>query len=129
MSKIFCTLGPTGTCHEQATKHYIHTLGIKSSKIHYILDFAVAADLLTENKVDYIIQNCAHPMVAILNAKYCKQIYIADTFISPTKAMGVLFRPDQSENKTLALMPATKGYINTSEWDSIRVAREGQRHM
>ncbi len=115
-----CTLGPEGTCHENAVKHYLKFQNIKNFEIIYIDNFEDAVNLVTSGKADYIIQNCSHPQVSVICAKYRKEIFTVDTFIFPAKNMGILkTKKYHFKNKNLGLMPATKGYINEDEWDEL----------
>ena len=120
MSIVFCTLGPEGTCHDNAVKNYINFQKINEASIIYVSNFSDAVDLLKSGKANYIVQNCAHPQVGELNEKYCREIFIIDSFIFPTKPMGVIRRKDMRDSKTLGLMPATKNYVDISMWDELK---------
>ncbi len=123
-----CTLGPESTCHDNAVKHYLEFQNIKNFEILYIDDFEDAVSLVTSGKADYIIQNCSHPQVSIICAKYRSEIFTIDTFIFPAKAMGILrSKKHHFDNKNLGLMPATKGYINESEWDDLIIESANPR--
>lgn len=119
MGIIFCTLGPEGTCHDNAVKNFAKYNNITEYCIEYVNNFTEAAELMKNSKVDFIIQNCAHPQVYELNERYRREIFVVDSFIFPTKEMGILKRKDSNGDKTLGLMPATKGYINLNEWDNL----------
>lgn len=112
---VFCTLGPEDTCHANATAHYLEYQNIQNNTTRYILDFEHAVQLVSCGEVDFIIQNCAHPQVALLNEKYRDTVYIVDAFVFPTKPMGLLARKRRT-GRSLALMLATKNYINLDEW-------------
>lgn len=115
-----CTLGPEGTCHDNAVKNYIEFQNITTqSEIVYISDFTDAVTMLKEKNADYIIQNCAHPQVGLLNEKYRKEIFIIDSFLFPTKRMGVIKRKNSNHKNTLGIMPATINYTDREKWDSI----------
>ena len=55
-----CTLGPEGTCHDNAAKHYLQFQNIKNFEMIYISDFEDAVNLVNAGKADYIIQNSSH---------------------------------------------------------------------
>lgn len=115
-----CTLGPEGTCHDNAVKNYIKFQNLEvKSEVVYIKDFTDAVTMLKEGSADYIIQNCAHPQVGLLNEKYRKEIYIIDSFLFPTKSMGVIKRKNSHHQNTIGIMPATVNYIDKENWDSI----------
>lgn len=115
-----CTLGPAGTCHDNAVKNYIEFQNIKAqSEIFYVTDFIDAVTMLREESADYIIQNCAHPQVGLLNEKYRKEIFIIDSFLFPTKSMGVIKRKNSHHKNTIGIMPAAINYTDREKWDSI----------
>lgn len=120
MTTIFVTLGPPGTCHEQATRRYIQFHGLKNTEIKFVDDFLVALEWVREGKADFIIQNSAHPKVYEVTEKYCKEVFVIDTFLCPTKEMAVLTQVNVVAPKTLGLMPATKGYMDDlDQWGEI----------
>ncbi len=115
-----CTLGPDGTCHDNATRHYMEFQNIVAqSEIVYVKDFTEAVTLLKESRADYIIQNCAHPQVGLLNEKYRKEVFIIDSFLFPTKSMGIIKRKNSKHKNTIGMMPATISYIEKEKWDLI----------
>lgn len=115
-----CTLGPEGTCHDNAVKKYIEFQNIAAqSEIVYVGNFVDAVTMLKEKRADYIIQNCAHPQVGLLNEKYRKEIFIIDSFLFPTKSMGVIKRKNSSHKNIIGIMPATINYTDREKWNSI----------
>lgn len=115
-----CTLGPKGTCHDNAVRNYMEFQNIKAqSEVVYVADFTDAVTMLKENRADYIIQNCAHPQVGLLNEKYRKEIFIIDSFLFPTKSMGIIKRKNSRHNNTIGVMPAAINYTDREKWDSI----------
>ncbi len=115
-----CTLGPEGTCHDNAVRNYIEFQNIKAqSEVVYVADFTDAVTMLKEKRADYIIQNCAHPQVGLLNEKYRKEIFIIDSFLFPTKSMGIMKRKNSRHNNTIGVMPAAINYTDREKWDSI----------
>lgn len=92
---IFATLGPYGTCHEQATQSYIAFQEVPNAKVELINDLLEALELLHDGKVDFIIQNSAHPKVYELTEKYFREVFVIDSFLCPTTPMGVLTRRDK----------------------------------
>ncbi|MEH2206528.1 MAG: hypothetical protein V7K53_21020 [Nostoc sp.] len=116
---IFATLGPAGTCHELATESYIEFQEAPNAKIELFNDLLEALELLHDGKVDFIIQNSAHPKVYELTEKYFREVFVIDSFLCPTRAMGVLTRIDAKHPRSLGLMPATQAYVNTERWDTL----------
>lgn len=116
---VFATLGPSGTCHELATKAYIEFQEVPNAKVELFDDLLEALELLHNGKVDFIIQNSAHPKVYELTEKYFREVFVIDSFLCPTNAMGVLSRRDVEHPRSLGLMPATQAYVNVKRWDTL----------
>jgi hypothetical protein len=116
---FFATLGPSGTCHELATKAYIEFQEVPNAKVELFDDLLQALELLHNGKVDFIIQNSAHPKVYELTEKYFREVFVIDSFLCPTNAMGVLSRRDVEHPRSLGLMPATQAYVNVKRWDTL----------
>ncbi|MCX5964527.1 MAG: hypothetical protein NT070_15735 [Cyanobacteria bacterium] len=115
---IFATLGPSGTCHELATETYIDFQELPNAKVELFDDLLEALEQLHDGKVDFIVQNSAHPKVYELTEKYFRDIFVIDSFLCPTRAMGVLSRQDVEHPRSLGLMPATQAYVNTERWET-----------
>lgn len=116
---IFATLGPSGTCHELATQSYIEFQEVANAKIELFNDLLDALELLHDGKVDFIIQNSAHPKVYELTGKYFREVFVIDTFLCPTRPMGVLTRRDVEHPRSLGLMPVLRTNVNIERWDTI----------
>ena len=116
---IFATLGPSGTCHEMATQAYIEFQALPNTKVELFDDLLEALELLHDGKVDFIIQNSAHPKVYELTEKYFREVFVIDSFLCPTRAMGVLSRRDVEHPRSLGLMPATRTNVNIERWDTL----------
>ncbi|MCV3214787.1 hypothetical protein OGM63_14885 [Plectonema radiosum NIES-515] len=116
---VFATLGPSGTCHELATEAYIEFQEVPNAKVELFDDLLKALELLHDGKVDFIIQNSAHPKVYELTEKYFREVFVIDSFLCPTRAMGVLSRRDVEHPRSLGLMPATQAYVNIERWDTL----------
>ncbi len=116
---IFATLGPSGTCHEMATQAYIEFQALPNTKVELFDDILEALELLHDSKIDFIIQNSAHPKVYELTEKYFREVFVIDSFLCPTRAMGVLSRRDVEHPRSLGLMPATRTNVNIERWDTL----------
>jgi hypothetical protein len=115
------TLGPTGTCHERAVKRYMEFQGIAPDRyeIELITDFFVGLEMLRETPGAFLIQCSAHPKVHEITEKYWTEVWVVDTFIFPTKHLVLLSRRDIEKPRSLGIVPATKGYVDLSQWDEI----------
>jgi len=116
---VFCTLGPEGTCHDNALKNFIRYQNVEDFKIVYTSDFFKSAEELAQGKIDFIVQNSAHPQVAELCPIYRGKVFMVDTFVFPTKSMGILCNKNKKHKMELGLMPATTGYVDKSKWSKL----------
>ncbi len=113
------TLGPTGTCHERAAIEYMAFQGVEDFEIDLIGDFFDGLDLIRRKDNAYLIQCSAHPKVHEITERHWTEVFVVDTFIYPTKSLAVLGRRGAERPRTLGLVPATAGYINPDEWETI----------
>jgi hypothetical protein len=114
------TLGPEGTCHERAVRRYLAFQGVEDYEIELITDFFVGLEMLRETGPSgFLVQCSAHPKVHEITEKYWKEIFVVDTFIYPTKHLVLLSRRDVEKPRSLGIVPATKGYVDLSQWDEV----------
>ena len=109
----FVTLGPAGTNHEFVTGKYLEHRGLKNAQIKLIDDFLAGLAMINNGKADYMIQVAVHPECAnvVATAHFEYSIDVIDTFISPSKELGIVTRRGIKTPKTLALQSATIKYI------------------
>lgn len=117
----FVTLGPAGTNHEFVTGKYLEYRGLKNAQIKLIDDFLVGLSMINSGKADYMIQVAVHPACAnvVATAHFDYGIHVIDTFISPSKELGIVTRREIKTPKTLALQPATIKYTNVEKWQKL----------
>jgi hypothetical protein len=113
------TLGPSGTCHERAAMAYMDFHGVEDFEIELIGDFLVGLERIRGKDNAFLLQCSAHPLVHTVTERYWRDVFVVDTFIYPTKALAVLSRRSVAYPRTLGLVPATAGYIDTDDWDEI----------
>ena len=111
----FVTLGPAGTNHEFVTRKYLACRGLKNAQVKLIDDFLVGLAMIKNGDADYMVQVAVHPECAniVATAHFKYGIRVIDTFISPSKELGIVTRRGIKTPKTLALQPATTKYIAT----------------
>ncbi|HVZ42636.1 MAG TPA: hypothetical protein VHA82_02415 [Ramlibacter sp.] len=114
--KTFATLGPAGSNHDLNTRRYIEFHGLQDARVVFIEDFFEALARMKSGEVDFMIQVCAHPNVALTIEHDYKDIFLVDSFIGTTKAMGVLTRAEVQTPRSLGYMIATRGYFDVSRW-------------
>jgi hypothetical protein len=115
--KVFATLGPAGSNHDVNTRRYLRFHALEDATIRYIDRFDDALEAMRAGAVDFTIQVCAHPDVAHTIERYHREIFLVDSFIGPTRAMGVLTRSDVARPRSLGYMVATAGYFDPQQWE------------
>lgn len=113
------TLGPEGTCHERAVLNYLSSQGIEEFELVLTTDLFAGLDQVRETPGAFLVQCSAHPEVHKITEKYWTEVFVVDTFIYPTKALAVLSRTEVENPRSLGIVPATKGYLDLSEWDEV----------
>ncbi|MFM0045624.1 hypothetical protein PQR05_34205 [Paraburkholderia sediminicola] len=78
-----------------------------------VLDFDSAAQIVMNGDADYIVQVAVHPSTTEIVARYRKQLFVIDAFVSESRDMAVVTRIDVNRPASLALQPATRDYVNT----------------
>jgi hypothetical protein len=115
----FITLGPSGTCHENALLHYLDFQGIADFETELVSDLLEAIVQVRDRPNTYLVQCSAHVQVHLVTERYHTDVFVIDTFIYPTKELGLLVRRDVSEPKSLGIVSATRGYLDLSPWETI----------
>lgn len=113
------TLGPGGTCHERAVTRYMEFQGIEDFEIEFIADFLDGLEKIRGQENAFLIQCSAHPKVHEVTERYWNEVFVVDTFIFPTKHLVVLTRREVEHPRSLGIVPATKGYVDLSQWEEI----------
>lgn len=113
------TLGPTGTCHERATRAYLDFQEVSDFELDFIEDFFDGLERIRGREDAFLIQCSAHPLVHKVTERYWDDVFVVDTFIYPTKALAVLSRWEVERPRSLGLVPATAGYIDEGDWEEI----------
>ncbi len=113
------TLGPEGTCHERAAREYMGFQGIEAFEIEFISDFLDGLEMIRGRDDAFLIQCSAHPKVHEVTERYWREVFVVDTFIYPTKHLVLLSRRDVETPRSLGIVPATKGYVDLSQWEEV----------
>jgi hypothetical protein len=113
------TLGPAGTCHERAAIEYMAFQGVERFELEFIGDFLDGLERIRKRDRAFLIQCSAHPKVHEVTERYWREVFVVDTFIFPTKHLVVLSRRDVEHPRSLGIVPATKGYVDLSQWEEI----------
>ena len=115
----FITLGPSGTCHENALRHYLDFQGLRSFEIVLVPDLLEAIGEVREQSNTFLVQCSAHVQVHLVTERYHEEVFVIDTFIYPTKELGLLVRAEVTEPRSLGIVSATRGYLDLSSWETI----------
>jgi hypothetical protein len=115
----FITLGPAGTCHENALLRYLELQGLGSSRILLVEDLLAAIDLVREQPDTYLVQCSAHVQVHLVTERHYREVFVIDTFIYPTKELALLVRTDVAKPSSLGIVSATRGYTDLSRWSTL----------
>jgi hypothetical protein len=113
------TLGPEGTCHERACRRYLDFQGIEQFELEFISDFLEGLERVRGRPDAFLVQCSAHPKVHEVTERYWREVFVVDTFIYPTKHLVVLSRREVERPRSLGIVPATKGYVDLSEWEEV----------
>jgi hypothetical protein len=115
----FITLGPAGTCHENALLRYLEFQGVSSFEIDLVEDLLEAIGRVREETNTFLVQCSAHVHVHLVTERYHEEVFVVDTFIYPTKELGLVVRTDVAEPRSLGIVSATRGYTDLSRWETI----------
>lgn len=107
----FATLGPAGSCHENATRKYFEYQAIVGTEIALCSSIMNGLEEVLARRADYLIQCSAHLDVHLVTEKYYSEIVVVDTFIYPTKEIVLLENAAIERPQTLGLVKATEGYL------------------
>lgn len=115
----FITLGPEGTCHEQAVRRYAEFQGLQEVELELITDFFDGLERLRGRGDAFLVQCSAHPLVHEITEKHWNEVFIVDTFIFPTKHLVLLSRREVERPRSIGIVPATKGYVDLTQWEEV----------
>jgi|SRR6185312_2857159 len=115
----FITLGPAGTCHENALLHYLEFQGLRSYEIDLVPDLLEAIVRVRDEPQTFLVQCSAHVQVHLVTERYHEHVFVIDTFIYPTKELGLIVRRDVSEPRSLGIVNATRGYLDVERFDTV----------
>lgn len=115
----FITLGPSGTCHENALLHYLEFQGIADFEVLLVGDLLAAIGEVRERPNTFLVQCSAHIHVHLVTERYYREVFVVDTFIYPTKELGLLVRSDVADPQSLGIVSATRGYMDLTSWQRV----------
>lgn len=113
------TLGPAGTDHERAAREYARTRLDGRHSIHLLTDFAAAGDFLAGDGLRLLVVNSAHQDVDLLVTRDWRRVAMVDFFALPTMPLALVKRADVARPTSIALMPATRGYLDLADFSRV----------
>jgi hypothetical protein len=115
----FITLGPSGTCHENALLRYLEFQGLDDARVELVDDLLDGLERVRAQEDAYLVQCSAHPHVHIATERYRHEVFVVDTFLYPAKEMGLLVRAGVQEPRSIGVVPAALGYIDPNAWEQV----------
>jgi hypothetical protein len=115
----FITLGPSGTCHENALLRYLEFQRVRSFEVVLVEDLLDAIEQVRGRPDTFLVQCSAHVQVHLVTERFHTEVFVVDTFIYPTKELALLVRRDVSEPESLGIVSATRGYTDLARWRRI----------
>ncbi len=115
----FITLGPEGTCHENALRHYLAFQGIDDYDVILTEDLVGAIELVKDRPRTFMVQCSAHLHVHLVTERFYGDVFVIDTFLYPTKELSLLIRRDRPQPRSLGIVNATRGYLDLTEWPEL----------
>jgi hypothetical protein len=112
----FITLGPSGTCHENALRHYLEFQGIDAAEIVLVEDLLAAIEQVRDRENTFLVQCSAHVQVHLVTERYHREVFVIDTFLYPTKELALLVRTDVGDPASLGIVSATRGYLDLTRF-------------
>jgi hypothetical protein len=118
-SPTFITLGPSGTCHENALLRYLEFQGLTDARVELVGDLLDGLELVRERPNAFLVQCSAHPDVHVATERYRHEVFVVDTFLYPAKEMALLARAGVEHPKSLGIVPAALGYPDLTRFESV----------
>jgi hypothetical protein len=115
----FITLGPEGTCHENALLHYLDFQGIEDFELVLVEDLLGAIEEVRLRSQTFLVQCSAHVQVHLVTERFHEDVFVIDTFLYPTKELALVVRRDRPDPKSLGIVNATRGYLDLSRFETI----------
>jgi hypothetical protein len=115
----FITLGPKGTCHENALLRYMEFQGLTDARAELVAGFDEGLERVHQEPNSFLVQCSAHPDVHVITERYRQEVFVVDTFIYPAKEMALLVRANVSDPRSLGVVPAALGYPDLSRWETV----------
>jgi hypothetical protein len=127
---IFTTLGPPGTNHEFVTRKYLGFHGLAATAdLQLSASVDEAVERLRAGMADYFVLCSVHPDTPRAVGRHYREMFVVDSFISPSLPLAVLTRTDIEQPTSIGVLhPSTTDYIDASKWDRVVQITTGTLH-
>jgi hypothetical protein len=115
----FITLGPAGTCHENALLRYLEFQGVEDFELVLVEDLLGAIEEVRARPDTFLVQCSAHVHVHLVTERFHEEVFVIDTFLYPTKDLALLVRTDVADPQSLGIVSATRGYTDLTRWRTL----------
>lgn len=116
---VFGTLGPAGSNHDFVAAAFLAAHGLQTGRVTLFADFEGVFAALGAGDVDFVLQVAVHPSVAASVGGNLGAAHLIDAFVAPSQPMVVLVDAERARPESLALMPATRSYVDVARWRRI----------
>ena len=128
-SVVFTTLGPSGTNHEFVARKYIDFHELHDATLRLSDTATAGVEAVRDGVADYFILCAVHPDTPNIVGRFFREVFIVDTFISPSLPLAVLTRADVDKPRSIGVLhPATTDYIDTGKWERVTKITTGSLH-
>jgi hypothetical protein len=128
-SIIFATLGPSGTNHAFVAQKYIDFHELSEATLRLSDTATTGVEAVRDEVADYFIICAVHPDTPNIVGRFFREVFIVDTFISPSLPLAVLTRADVTTPRSIGVLhPATTEYVDTSKWERVCKITAGSLH-
>ena len=126
----FTTLGPPGTNHEFVTRKYLGFHGLTATAdLQLSASVDEAVDRIRSGTTHYFVLCSVHPDTPRAVGRHYREMFVVDSFISPSLPLAVLTRTDIEQPTSIGVLhPSTTDYIDASKWDRVVQITTGTLH-
>lgn len=122
-NRRLATLG-RGTNHDFVARRYAELRGLAPEPLGCDT-LAACAEAVLAGDAAYAVICSVHPDTPHLLTAYHKRLFLADTFISPSKPLAIVTREQIHRPHSIGVFTATLGLADLSAWREIVVEKSG----
>jgi hypothetical protein len=130
MSAIsFVTLGPAGTNHHLVASKYLAFHDIAAERLRLVGSIGGGLAEVRAGTADYLIVCAVHPEAPRAVGRYFREVFVVDTFISPSRPLAVLARREVAAPRSIGVLhPSTSDYVDLARWEHVERITDGSLH-